>query len=1279
MAQQSSDTRGLSRGPVASSSHGLTDHRRSLLEARMQGKPISSGMMDLVPRVASAESVSAAEAAAASSSPVRASGGVRPPSLPGGGAVPLALQQLRYPVAGPGGASFGEPEKPGGPRVTHPSAANPMTHPLLLSGSNTSASASAIKSRGKRFSKEEDWAIVAGVRDFGKDWERIVSEKQLNRSAKQIRQRFSRIEKAQAAAQPNEASPSSPGRSSGSKGAGSRKRSRSNGRGGSPSSSGSVPPEEDERMSKRQRLRSTSVSGSREPTEAETAAASAAAAAASARISELEMQLSHVVQQRNEFESRYKSRTSRMTSLLIDMLVEQTRTAMFEERRRLKQAQARLGYITRERHGHQVVEVWQDGLEFLELQMKLARLGARKEALEKERKKLSKLKHKSKLSTGASSVPGGVKSPPVVELKPMALGGIGGGTQVLVQDETSSDAFPAGTLVSSESVVHYEEVLRLELQKAKKEEGELFHARERLEAEKHVLIRDLRRAHDEDNSPFNQQQILNSRYMLLNLLGKGGFSEVYKAFDLEELRYVACKIHQLSGHWSDEKKSNYTRHAIREYQIHHNLGHPNIVSLFDVFEIDRNSFCTVLEYCEGSDLDEVLKQRKKLPERAARSITAQIMSALTYINRLERPVIHYDLKPANILFDKFGMAKVTDFGLSKIMESEASNMELTSQGAGTYWYLPPECFVVGPSPPTISSKVDVWSVGVLLFQMLYGRKPFGNDLSQKNLLKDNVIINARQVVFPSKPQVSEEAKAFIKRCLEYSQHARPDVLTLVSDPFLRPMRSKRKSEKGSGPVPAPPSEAMSSQVMPFSSRLMSGSMHPPSSHSGSSSDSSTSSVSERLVVLDSDEPVLYAVASDADSEAGGSEELNEEDIIDVEPVSGSGSASDSDEDDEVVEIDLGSDVDSDDVRDYIEQQAAVGNVVAVERIDSESDEDESSSDSDDHEHDGEIVEIEIGSDVDEDDLREFLEQQAATGNLIAMEGESSESDDESDDGEQELVTIEIGSDVDEDELNAFLEEQVAAGNLVAVEGESTDDDETDSESESGVIEIEVGSDVDSEEIEGLLLEHAAAREAEDVAAAASGRRTRKRRRGSDDAGDLRSPKRQSALAGAIADAILSSVQKQAREDAGESSSSSTEDEDEFDEEVTRGDLEDLRKRKEILVALVESAEAAVYAGRRVAKACRKSKEELDMFAMRTLGELINNINNELAEPAEFLEFDLPVYSVRAQVFANEAAAAFEMLMMTTGPGKVAETVVHLCDTLDAVVYALEQYNKLIEA
>lgn len=89
----------------------------------------------------------------------------------------------------------------------------------------------------------------------------------------------------------------------------------------------------------------------------------------------------------------------------------------------------------------------------------------------------------------------------------------------------------------------------------------------------------------------------------------------------------------------------------------------------------------------GKDLDVILKETPVLPEREARSILVQIFSGLVKLNTQSQRIIHYDLKPANILFNSVGVAKITDFGLSKIVEEESGSqgMELTSQGAGTYW------------------------------------------------------------------------------------------------------------------------------------------------------------------------------------------------------------------------------------------------------------------------------------------------------------------------------------------------------------------------------------------------------------------------------------------------------------------------------------------------------------------------------------------------------------------------------------------------------------------
>ncbi|GIL88070.1 hypothetical protein Vretimale_6432 [Volvox reticuliferus] len=475
----------------------------------------------------------------------------------------------------------------------------------------------------------------------------------------------------------------------------------------------------------------------------------------------------------SEREARYRGELTRLVQSF-------ARTERELSRNQLSGNAARLGSLTLVRTGPmQIAEVWEEGTAFQQLAARRSALTAAKEEVMAAQKLLRKR---------LAPPPSGARGSGSASSAAATNVGVG------IGDESNSCAvYDMLPFLSGLEFVAADEVYKTRLAVLKREEESVREEEERLTREKFKQIRAVKLAREEDASRFGRWPVLpdkpgpegQPRYVLMNMLGKGGFSEVFKAYDVAEARPVCVKIHALASGWSSAKKESYVRHAIREYDIHRSLRHPAVVALLDVLEIDLDTFATVLELCDGGDLDGLLREHRTLPEREARSLMCQIFSGLRYL--ASRRIIHYDLKPANILFDSLGQAKITDFGLSKqVSEGQTlAGIELTSQGAGTYWYLPPEAFETGgATPPRISNKLDVWSAGVIFYSMLYGKKPYGEAMSQEQMLRERVMAMPREVDFPSRPVVSSEAKDFIRRCLAWHQDVRPDVEAAATDPYL---------------------------------------------------------------------------------------------------------------------------------------------------------------------------------------------------------------------------------------------------------------------------------------------------------------------------------------------------------------------------------------------------------------------------------------------------------------------------------------------------------------
>jgi len=217
-------------------------------------------------------------------------------------------------------------------------------------------------------------------------------------------------------------------------------------------------------------------------------------------------------------------------------------------------------------------------------------------------------------------------------------------------------------------------------------------------------------------------QKINDRYEIIRSIGEGGMANVYLGYDTILDRNVAIKV--LRGDLSNDEK--FVRRFQREALSASSLAHPNIVEMYDVGE-DDGTYYIVMEYVDGKTLKQLLKKRGTLTLSEAIDIMSQLTDGMAHAH--DSYIIHRDLKPQNIMIKDDGQIKITDFGIAMALNS--TQLTQTNSVMGSVHYLPPE----QASGKGCTIKSDIYSMGIIFYELLSGSLPFRGDNAVEIALK----------------------------------------------------------------------------------------------------------------------------------------------------------------------------------------------------------------------------------------------------------------------------------------------------------------------------------------------------------------------------------------------------------------------------------------------------------------------------------------------------------------------------------------------------------------
>ena len=274
-------------------------------------------------------------------------------------------------------------------------------------------------------------------------------------------------------------------------------------------------------------------------------------------------------------------------------------------------------------------------------------------------------------------------------------------------------------------------------------------------------------------------QKINDRYEIIKSIGEGGMANVYLGHDTILDRNVAIKI--LRGDLANDEK--FVRRFQREALSASSLAHPNIVEMYDVGE-DDGTYYIIMEYVEGKTLKQLLKKRGTLTLSEAIDIMSQLTDGMAHAH--DSYIIHRDLKPQNIMIKDDGQIKITDFGIAMALNS--TQLTQTNSVMGSVHYLPPE----QASGKGCTIKSDIYSMGIIFYELLSGSLPFRGDNAVEIALKHmrEPLPSLRE----DNPSIPQSIENIIKKATAKNPKNRYDSARSMHEDLLTALNDERMDE-----------------------------------------------------------------------------------------------------------------------------------------------------------------------------------------------------------------------------------------------------------------------------------------------------------------------------------------------------------------------------------------------------------------------------------------------------------------------------------------------------